>query len=168
MLHLVEPQRVYPPETTAAMTAAFERLCASIPKSVNGDDLRRQLALIILRHSRPRCAGLGAAIRNSVPRTCRPQRLGALANRSRFPPEIWRERAVPITSFLNGVRFDRETTRIMGVAFEMTRVALGIAERRDDINEIVAKTIVELTKQGERNPDLLCERALQSLREQYL
>jgi hypothetical protein len=32
------------------MTAAFERFCASIPKSVNGDDLRRQLALIILRH----------------------------------------------------------------------------------------------------------------------
>ena len=75
---------------------------------------------------------------------------------------------MPITSFLNGVRFDRETTRVMGVAFEMTRAALGIAERRDDVNEIVAKTIVELTKQGERNPDLLCERALQSLREQYL
>jgi hypothetical protein len=75
---------------------------------------------------------------------------------------------MPITSFLNGVRFDRETTRVMGVAFEMTRVALGIAERRDDVNEIVAKTIVELTKQGERNPDFLCERALQSLREQYL
>ena len=70
---------------------------------------------------------------------------------------------MPITSFLNGVRFDRETTRIMGVAFEMTRVALGIAERRDDINEIVAKTIVELTKQGERNPDLLCEAALKKL-----
>ena len=75
---------------------------------------------------------------------------------------------MPITSFLNGVRFDRETTRIMGVAFEMTRVALGIAERRDDVNEIVAKTIVELAKQGERNPDLLRERTLQSLREQYL
>jgi hypothetical protein len=75
---------------------------------------------------------------------------------------------MPITSFLNGVRFDRETTRVMGVAFEMTRVALGIAERRDDVNEIVAKTIVELAKQGERNPDLLCERALTSLREQYL
>ena len=75
---------------------------------------------------------------------------------------------MPITSFLNGARFDRETTRIMGVAFEMTRVALGIAERRDDIIEIVAKTIVELTKQGERKPDLLCERTLQSLREQYL
>ena len=75
---------------------------------------------------------------------------------------------MPVTSFLNGVRFDRETTRIMGVAFEMTRVALGIAERRDDVNEIVAKTIMELAKQGERDPDLLCERTLTSLREQYL
>jgi hypothetical protein len=50
MLHLVETQRVYAPETVAAMTAAFDHLCTSIPLSVNGDDLRRQLALIILRH----------------------------------------------------------------------------------------------------------------------
>jgi hypothetical protein len=56
----------------------------------------------------------------------------------------------------------------MGVAFEMTRVALGVADRLDQVNEIVAKTIMDLTKEGERNPDLLCERALQSLREQYL
>jgi hypothetical protein len=49
VLHLVEPQRVYAPETIAAMTAAFDRLCESIPKSVNGDDLRRRLALTILR-----------------------------------------------------------------------------------------------------------------------
>lgn len=50
MLHSVEPQRIYAPETLAAMTAAFDQLCESIPKSVNGDGLRRQLALIILRH----------------------------------------------------------------------------------------------------------------------
>jgi hypothetical protein len=75
---------------------------------------------------------------------------------------------VPITSFLNGIRFDRKTTRVMGVAFEMTRVALGVADRLDQVNEIVAKTIMDLTKEGERNPDLLCERALKSLREQYL
>jgi hypothetical protein len=75
---------------------------------------------------------------------------------------------VPITSFLNGIRFDRETTRVMGVAFEMTRVALGVADRLDQVNETVAKTIMDLTKEGERNPDLLCERALKSLREQYL
>ena len=74
---------------------------------------------------------------------------------------------MPITPFLNGVTFDRETTRVMGVAFEMTRVALGIADRLDQIDEIVAKTILELTNQGERNPDLLCECALKRLREQY-
>jgi hypothetical protein len=50
MLHLIETQRVYPPETLAAMTAVFDQLCESIPKSVDGDDPRRQLALIILRH----------------------------------------------------------------------------------------------------------------------
>jgi hypothetical protein len=75
---------------------------------------------------------------------------------------------VPITLFLNGVKFDRETTRVMRVAFEMTRIALGVAERRDGVNEIVARTIVQLAKQGERNPDLLCERTLHSLRAQYL
>jgi hypothetical protein len=75
---------------------------------------------------------------------------------------------VPITSFLNGAKFDRKTRRAIGVAFEMTRVALGIAERRDEVNEMVAKRIMELAKEGERNPDLLCERTLQSLRAQYL
>jgi hypothetical protein len=50
MLRLVKTQRIYPPETIAARTAASEQICKSIPKSVNADDLRRQLALIILRH----------------------------------------------------------------------------------------------------------------------
>jgi hypothetical protein len=50
VLHLVEPQRVYAPETLAAITAAFDQVCESIPKSVTGGDLRRRLALTILRH----------------------------------------------------------------------------------------------------------------------
>jgi hypothetical protein len=62
----------------------------------------------------------------------------------------------------------RHRSRVMGVAFEMTRVAPGIADRLDQVNETVAKTIMELARQGESNPDLLCERALQSLRAQYL
>jgi hypothetical protein len=73
-----------------------------------------------------------------------------------------------IKSFLSSEKFDRETMRVMGVAFESARVALGLAERSDRINEIVAQKIIELAKQGERNPDLLCERVLNSLREQYL
>jgi hypothetical protein len=51
MLRLVETQRVYTPETVAVMTAAFDEACQLLPRVINGnDDVRRQLALIILRH----------------------------------------------------------------------------------------------------------------------
>jgi hypothetical protein len=53
----------------------------------------------------------------------------------------------------------------MGVAFEMVRVALRLNDRDDLAVEIIAKKIIELAKAGERNPDLLCERALKDLRE---
>jgi hypothetical protein len=72
---------------------------------------------------------------------------------------------MPIASFLNGAKFDRETTRVMGVAFEIARIALGLADRSDQANELVANRIIDLAKQGECNPDVLCERALKSLRE---
>jgi hypothetical protein len=75
---------------------------------------------------------------------------------------------MPIAPFLNGAKFDRETMRVMSVAFEMSRVALGLADRSDQANEVVAKRIIDLAKQGESNRDVLCERALKSLREQYL
>jgi hypothetical protein len=51
MLHAIERQRVYPPETLAVMTAAFDQACQSIPKSVNGNnDMRGKLALIIIQY----------------------------------------------------------------------------------------------------------------------
>jgi hypothetical protein len=51
MLHSVEARRVYPPETLAVMTAAFDQACQSLPRAVNGnDDVRQKLTLIILRH----------------------------------------------------------------------------------------------------------------------
>jgi len=53
----------------------------------------------------------------------------------------------------------------MGVAFEMTRAALRLTDRNDPIIEIIAKKIIELAKAGERNADLLCDRALKDLRE---
>jgi hypothetical protein len=72
---------------------------------------------------------------------------------------------MPITPFLDGQKFDSETKRVMGVAFEMTRAALRLTDRNDPIIEIIAKKIIELAKAGARNPDLLCERALKHLRE---
>ena len=53
----------------------------------------------------------------------------------------------------------------MGIAFEMARVALRLSDRTDLINEIIARSIIELAKAGQRDPDLLCEGALKSFRE---
>jgi hypothetical protein len=55
--------------------------------------------------------------------------------------------------FLNGEQFDQETLRILGVASD------------DDVKQAIANKIIELAKTGERNPDLLCEHALQDIRE---
>ena len=70
--------------------------------------------------------------------------------------------AMPIRQFLNGERFDPETTRIMGVAFEAARIALRLADRGDAFDAVVAKRIIEFAKAGERNPDALCEVALKA------
>jgi hypothetical protein len=70
---------------------------------------------------------------------------------------------MPITPFLNGERFDLETKRVMGVAFEMARAALRLQDRSDPIVTKLADKIIELAKGGELNPDLLCERALLDL-----
>ena len=51
MLDIVGSDRVYPPEIMVAMTTAFDNVCRSVSAQISGDDdLRRQLALIILRH----------------------------------------------------------------------------------------------------------------------
>jgi hypothetical protein len=72
---------------------------------------------------------------------------------------------MPITIYLDGQYFDPETKRIMGVAFELTRAALRISNQDDLASEIIAESIIELTKAGERNPERLCDQTLASLRE---
>src|SRR6266571_8620197 len=57
---------------------------------------------------------------------------------------------------------DPEAKRVLGVALEKTRVSLGLAD--DFANGIIARRIVELAKAGKRNPDLLCEGAIEQLR----
>jgi mannose-6-phosphate isomerase class I len=50
MLHLAETQRVYYPETLAAMAAAFDKVC-QWAKWVNSDDeARRQLSIVIIQY----------------------------------------------------------------------------------------------------------------------
>jgi len=57
---------------------------------------------------------------------------------------------------------DPETKQVLGVALEKTRVCLGLAD--DYANGIIVKRLIELAKAGERNPDLLCQGAIEQLR----
>ena len=71
--------------------------------------------------------------------------------------------AMPIRHYLQGHRFDAETARLLGVAFEMALVALQhadgvVAPTRD----AVAQKIIELAKAGERDPERLCDGALKA------
>ena len=72
------------------------------------------------------------------------------------------EPCMPITPYLDDFDFNAETKRVLGVALEETRIALGLGDNFAD--GMIAKRIVELAKAGERNPGLLCEGALKELR----
>jgi hypothetical protein len=67
-----------------------------------------------------------------------------------------------ITPYLNEFDADPETKRVLAVALEMTRISLGLED--DFANGMIAKQIIEIAKTGERNPDLLCEGALNKIR----
>jgi hypothetical protein len=74
---------------------------------------------------------------------------------------------MPITQFLGNSKFDPETRRIMGLAFEMARLALGLEDRGDLANEMLAKKIIELAKTCELNADVLCESVVKEFRGQH-
>jgi hypothetical protein len=62
---------------------------------------------------------------------------------------------------LRGRKFDAETRRLMGIAFEMAVVALQHIDVATDAGrDVVALRIIE----GQRDPERLCEMGLQALR----
>jgi hypothetical protein len=71
---------------------------------------------------------------------------------------------MPITPSLNDEQFDPETTRVIGVALEMTCIALRTGDCDDDVRQAIANKIIEIAKAGERNPDVLCEQVLAAIR----
>jgi hypothetical protein len=68
-----------------------------------------------------------------------------------------------ITPYLDDLDVDPETKRVLRIALERTRMSLGLTDGLAD--GIIANQIIEFAKAGERNPDLLCEGALKTLRE---
>jgi hypothetical protein len=59
---------------------------------------------------------------------------------------------MPIRSHLNGQRFDPETIRVMGLAYELALISLRLFDRGDIANDVVARKIIELAKAGLARP----------------
>jgi hypothetical protein len=70
---------------------------------------------------------------------------------------------MPIRPYLQGHRFDAETVRLLGLAFEMALVALQHADGLvSPTRDSIAHKIIELAKAGERDPGRLCDRTLEA------
>jgi hypothetical protein len=72
---------------------------------------------------------------------------------------------LPIRVLLHGdVWFEPEELESLATAFELALRKLELSDRRDPEAVVLAKFIIELAKEGERDPDKLCEGALKLLR----
>jgi hypothetical protein len=85
-----------------------------------------------------------------------------LERKSRF---VIRAAFMPIRRFLGGHKFDGETIRLMGIAFEMALAAFrDLPDWDDPIRAALAWRIIALAQAGERDPDRLCDGALRAVR----
>ena len=71
---------------------------------------------------------------------------------------------MPITPFLNGHRLDRGRSARRRTAFEPVCIALRVGDCDDGVKQAIATKIIELAKDGERDPNVLCEQALKDIR----
>jgi hypothetical protein len=71
---------------------------------------------------------------------------------------------MPIRTLLDGHRFDGETVRLMGIAFEMAFASFRpVPDHADPVREAIARKIIELAKAGGRDPERSCNEALKGL-----
>jgi len=71
---------------------------------------------------------------------------------------------VPIRPFIkHDHSFAPEDIASMSAAFEAALGKLGLVDRTDPLTMEVAKLIIEFAKAGERDPERLCDLALQQL-----
>ena len=68
---------------------------------------------------------------------------------------------VPIRAILeNDHAFGPEDIANLSAAFEGALTRLGLVDRRDPLTTAVAKAIIQLAKEGERDPKKLCHGAV--------
>jgi hypothetical protein len=68
-----------------------------------------------------------------------------------------------VLPFFRNATFNTDATRVMGEAFDRACHSLHDVGQPDLVREIIAKRIIEVARNGERDPDELCARALQAL-----
>jgi len=73
--------------------------------------------------------------------------------------------AVPIRPLLKNHAFGPDEIRVLTTAFEDTLRTLRLANGGDPVTEIIARKIIELAQQGERDPVQLRERAIDFCRD---
>jgi hypothetical protein len=72
---------------------------------------------------------------------------------------------MPIRAYLDGQKFDGETIRLMGIAFELALASLGPSRDHDDpVRSALARNIIALAQAGEHDPERLCDSALRAIR----
>jgi hypothetical protein len=82
----------------------------------------------------------------------------------RAPAEKPGERPMAnLLPFFPSAAFDHNATRAMGKAFDRACHSLHDIGQPDLVREIIAKRIVEVARDGERDPDELCVRAVKAL-----
>jgi hypothetical protein len=73
---------------------------------------------------------------------------------------------MPIRPLLEGERavFGPEDIAAITAAFDQALERLGLVDRKDPIVLVVARTTIQLAKQGERDPKGLSEKVVEALR----
>jgi hypothetical protein len=71
--------------------------------------------------------------------------------------------AVAIYKLIANGSFGPDEIEVMKAAYEAALVDVGITNREDPITELIAKSIVNVTASGERDPKEVMQRALNAL-----
>lgn len=69
-----------------------------------------------------------------------------------------------IYRMLQGAAFDDRAVEALTSAYECALRELRLVDRTDPVTEIVAAKIIELARIGERDPQRLCDLAVQAIR----
>ena len=70
---------------------------------------------------------------------------------------------MPIHRLIQNLSFNQDDIERLAKAYEEALRALHISDRDDPINKVIAQRIIEGTRAGERDPNILCQMAIKDL-----